>query len=151
MIRQPGDYGNLPAGKVALGPAEGSARGDLVINGSMCGHLLADAPVKLRIEGGRVISAEGGEAAAALNALFDEHGDEARTLAEFGIGAHDTAELHGNALEDEKVLGTVHLGFGNNRSLGGKIDVPAYEVGVIVGVKVTVDGRTLLEDAELKL
>ena len=150
MIRQPGDFGNLPAGKVSVAPAEGSARGDLLIDGSMFGRLLGDEPIRIRIEGGRCVSVEGGAGAADLTTLFEEHGDEARNLGEFGIGAHDTAQLAGNMLEDEKVLGTVHVAFGNNVTLGGSVDVPVHVIGVASSPKVTVDGRTLMTDGAIK-
>ncbi len=151
MIRQPGDFGNLPSGKASLAPAEGSARGDLVIDGSILGRLLAQEPVRARIEGGRCVEAQGGEAAARLTALFEQHGEQARNLAEFGIGANDSAILTGNTLEDEKVLGNVHFAFGNNRSLGGTVDVPVHIVGVVIRPKVTADGRTLLVDGAVRL
>ena len=151
MIRQPGDWGNLPAGKVFLAPAEGSARGDLVIDGSMFGGLLGDEILKVRVEGGRAVSVDGGEAADALNAIFEEHGDEARTIAEFGLGAHENARMSGHPIEDEKVLGTIHIAFGNNRAVGGRIDVPVHETGVILNAKVTIDGRTLVEAGALKI
>jgi leucyl aminopeptidase (aminopeptidase T) len=151
MIRQPGDWGNLPAGKVSLAPAEGSARGDIVIDGAMFGGLLGDEILKVRVEGGRAVSVEGGEAADALNAIFEEHGDEAKTLAEFGLGAHENARLIGHPVEDEKVLGTIHIAFGNNRAVGGRVDVPVHETGIILNAKVTIDGRTLVEAGGLKI
>lgn len=149
MIRQPGDFGNLPAGKIAVAPAEGSARGDVVVDGSLLGHVLADAPVKIRIEAGKAVSVEGGDAAAELTKLFEANGEEARNLAAFGVGVHEGAQLTGNALEDEKVLGAISLAFGDNRSLGGTVEVPVHEVCVLHKPKVTLDGRTLVEEGEL--
>ncbi len=151
MIRQPGDFGTLPPGKAAVAPVEGSARGDIVIRGTMFGRKLEDEPLRLRIEGGRVVGVEGGEAAARLNSVFEAFGDDARTLSEFGLGAHDHAILTGNPLEDEKVQGTMYLAFGNNRSLGGSIEVAVHEVAVLTDNKVTLDGRTLLENGVLSL
>jgi len=40
----------------------------------------------------------------------------ARNLAEFGFGTNPEAKLIGNVLQDEKVLGTVHIAFGDNTS-----------------------------------
>jgi leucyl aminopeptidase (aminopeptidase T) len=151
MIRQPGDFGNLPAGKVSIAPVEGSARGDIVVDGSLLGHLLGDGPVKIRVEAGRAASIEGGKAATELKKLFDAHGDAARNLAAFGLGVHEGARLTGNALEDEKVRGAIHLAFGDNRSLGGSVAVPVHEVCVLRAPKVTLDGRTLVEGGEINL
>lgn len=151
MIRQPGDFGTLPAGRIALLPAEGSARGDLVLDGSMFGAPLPE-PVRLRIEGGKVVGIEGGGAAsAALNGFFEASGPETRVLGEFGVGAHAGLELSGVTLSDEKVLGTCHFGFGNNRSLGGKVATERHETGIVTAPKVTVDGRTLVEEGQVKV
>ena len=40
-------------------------------------------------------------------------------MAEFGIGTNDKAILTGVILEDEKVMGTIHIAFGDNKSMGG--------------------------------
>src|SRR3972149_9847149 len=44
-----------------------------------------------------------------------------RNIAELGIGINKKAKLIGKILQDEKVLGTAHIAFGNNKSYGGKI------------------------------
>lgn len=44
-------------------------------------------------------------------------------MAEFGIGTNYKAKLVGLILEDEKVFGTIHIAFGNNLSMGGRISV----------------------------
>jgi leucyl aminopeptidase (aminopeptidase T) len=150
MIRQPGDFGNIPAGKLSLATVEGSARGELVVDAAAFGRKLASEPLRLRIEGGRVTAIEGSEVAKTFSELIQAHGEGVRNLAEFGLGVHDKAVLTGNSLEDEKVLGTVHFAFGNNRSLGGSVDVPIYEIGVLTNAKVTLDGRTILEAGALK-
>jgi len=150
MIRQPGDFGNLPAGKVALAPVEGSARGDLVITGSIFGARLDGEQLRVRIEGGKATNVEG-ITADTWAALVEEHGDPVNNLAEFGLGAHEALALSGNPLEDEKVNGTAYLAFGNNRTMGGTVDVPVHEVAVLAGPKVTLDGKTIVEEGELKL
>ncbi|MFB6077339.1 MAG: hypothetical protein ABEK12_04380, partial [Candidatus Nanohaloarchaea archaeon] len=43
--------------------------------------------------------------------------DGARNVAEFGVGTNPAATLIGNILQDEKVLGTVHVAFGDNTSM----------------------------------
>ena len=58
-------------------------------------------------------------AAKKLKDMLDEVGKDARNIAEFGIGTNDSAKLSGVLLEDEKVMGTVHIALGNNISMGG--------------------------------
>ena len=48
-------------------------------------------------------------------------------------------------LEDEKVLGTVHIAFGNNRGFGGNVDVPIHLDGMIIDPTVTIDGVMVME------
>jgi leucyl aminopeptidase (aminopeptidase T) len=41
--------------------------------------------------------------------LLQSHGEKATNLAELGVGTNDRATLTGNVLEDQKILGTVHV------------------------------------------
>jgi leucyl aminopeptidase (aminopeptidase T) len=50
---------------------------------------------------------------------LDAGGQHGRSLAELGIGTNPAATLTGNVLEDEKVIGTIHLAFGTSAGMGG--------------------------------
>ena len=76
------------------------------------------------------------------------HGKEAYNLAELGIGTHDKALITGNVLEDEKVIGTVHIAFGDNKSMGGVIRVASHLDGVITKPTVEADGEVIMRDGE---
>ena len=52
-------------------------------------------------------------------------------MAEFGIGTNDKAILTGIILEDEKVMGTIHIAFGDNKSMGGSVRVASHLDGLI--------------------
>ena len=43
-----------------------------------------------------------------------------------GSGTNDRATLTGNVLEDEKILGTVHVAFGASAGIGGTVSVPIH-------------------------
>ncbi len=110
MVREPGDYGNLPAGETFGVPV--NMNGTLVID-----HFpIAPRGTMIEVEDDRVVSAESpGNDGSELEARFgDTRG--ARNMAEFGFGINPEAELVGNTLQDEKVLGTVHFAFGDNSS-----------------------------------
>jgi leucyl aminopeptidase (aminopeptidase T) len=51
----------------------------------------------------------------------------------------------GNILEDEKVIGTVHIAVGNNCSYGRTNNVPLHLDGVITKPTVYLDGKLLMD------
>ena len=72
-------------------------------------------------------------------------------VAEFGIGLNPKAELKGSMLEDEGCLGTVHLGIGSNKTIGGMNDVPFHLDHIIRQATIQVDDETLIERGEFKV
>jgi len=130
IISAPGSFGNLPAGEVYLAPIEGTSSGVIAVDGSMAGLGLISEPLFITIENGYADKIEGFKAQALIDTL-KPHGKLARNLAEFGIGINDRAQLCGSPLEDEKVIGTIHLALGDNQSMGGKVAVPSHLDGII--------------------
>jgi aminopeptidase len=140
---QDGDaFGNLPAGEAFIAPVEGSAEGLVVFDGSLAGLGLLDAPVRVRIEGGRAVDADG-EAGRWLLETLDAGGAGGRLIAELGIGTNPAATLSGSILEDEKVVGTAHLAFGSNASFGGANDAAVHIDGMLLAPTLELDGRRL--------
>jgi len=76
-------------------------------------------------------------------------GENARNVAELGVGTNDRARLIGHILEDEKVMGTVHIAFGNNMSMGGKVNVPLHVDGILLKPTLEVDGKLVMKNGEL--
>jgi len=146
MLGEPGAFGNLPAGEAALAPVEGSTHGTMVIDGSMSGVPELDEPIRVTIEDGMATRISGGEGAACLVRLLEPIGDKAYNIAELGVGTNDAARITNRVLEDEKVLGTVHIALGNNMSMGGSVDVPVHLDGVILNPTVIIDDGTVLLD-----
>jgi len=67
------------------------------------------------------------------------------------VGTNDAAQIIGNILEDEKVMGTIHIAFGNNVSMGGTVNVPIHLDGIIQSPTVELDGRLLMDNGRLLL
>ena len=63
-----------------------------------------------------------------------------------GVGTNDQAKLTGNVLEDEKILGTVHVAFGASAGIGGTVSVPIHLDVVVADASLEVDGRRVLEE-----
>jgi len=59
--------------------------------------------------------------------------------------------ISGYSLEDEKVLGTIHIGVGNNISFGGDNDVAVHLDAVVFKASVEIDGRVILDRGRLVL
>jgi aminopeptidase len=131
VLREKGQSGNMPSGEVFLAPIEGTSNGSLVIDGSMASIGMIKTPIKVNIVDGYAEEITGGEEAERLIAILDKSGRDARAVAEFGIGTNYKAILSGQILEDEKVLGTIHVAFGNNLTMGGTIAVNSHLDGLV--------------------
>jgi len=149
IVTQHGTYTNLPAGEGFLAPVEGSATGKMVIDGSAAGVGVVNEPIVIEVVDGFATEITGGRAAEALLGLVSKFGKEARNIAELGIGTNDEARLSGSILEDEKVMGTVHIALGDNVSMGGKVSVPSHLDLIIKDPTLTIDGNELIKDGKL--
>jgi len=107
-------------------------------------------PARLTVAGGRLTDAEGPEGER-LMGMLREHGDAGTNLAELGVGTNDRATLTGNVLEDEKILGTVHVAFGASIAIGGTVSVPIHLDCVVTDASLRVDGTSVLEEGRFVL
>jgi len=149
IVRSAGEFTNLPAGEAYLAPLEGTARGRIVVDGSAAGVGLVKHPITLEVADGFATAITGGAEAEKLNQVIAKFGKEARNIAELGIGTNDKAILTGLVLEDEKVMGTVHIAIGDNASMGGKVSVPSHLDLVIKMPTLFLDGKEIIKDGKL--
>jgi leucyl aminopeptidase (aminopeptidase T) len=143
-----GAFGNLPCGEGFIAPLEGTGEGTLVIDGSIAEVGLLETPTRLTISGGHLIEVEG-DAGKQLMALLTPHGEEATNVAELGIGTNEEAQLTGNVLEDEKILGSAHIAFGASAAIGGTVQVPVHLDCVLMEPTVEIDGEVVVDGKEL--
>jgi leucyl aminopeptidase (aminopeptidase T) len=151
LIRTPGSSGNLPAGEAFFAPMEGTAEGEIVFDGSIGDIGKLDTPVRLVVQKGIAKVMTDSEAARKFDKLLSGVGPQAYQIAELGVGTNDRAEIHGTILEDEKVLGTVHLALGNNIGMGGTVSVPIHLDGLIQNATLYVDDALVLENGVLRI
>ncbi|NLO89955.1 MAG: aminopeptidase [Clostridia bacterium] len=151
ILHSPGDFGNLPAGEVFVAPVEGTAQGILVVDGSMAGIGVLEEPIKMEVREGYVVNVTGGKSAESLKKILDCYGKDARNIAELGIGFNPRARLTGSVLEDEKVLGTVHIALGDNSTFGGRVSVPSHLDGVILKPTLLFDGEIFMKEGRIVL
>jgi aminopeptidase len=146
IFREKGQWGNLPTGEAYLAPLEGKSSGTLVVDGSMAGVGVIRKPIRITINNGLADEISGGPEAQRLLELLQPHGNEGRNVAEFGIGTNDKAILTGIILEDEKVMGTIHVAFGDNKSMGGSVRAASHLDGLIREPTVWFDDRVIMRN-----
>jgi leucyl aminopeptidase (aminopeptidase T) len=141
-------FGNLPAGEGFIAPVEGGTSGRIVFDGSIWPIGLLEDPLVVQVVDGYATDLSGPRADE-FKSWIEPHGREAFAVAELGIGTNDSARLTGNVLEDEKILGTIHVAFGDNHSFGGKVRVSSHQDGIVMSPTVTIDDTTILEEGRL--
>jgi leucyl aminopeptidase (aminopeptidase T) len=161
ILQGRGQYGNLPAGELFLAPDEGSANGTLVIDGAMAGVGPLVEPITLEIKDGFVNTISGGEGAEKLQSVLQDAADKLKAtglesklvfnIAELGIGMNNKAKVIGSPLEDEKVMGTVHVAMGDNSTFGGNVKAGVHLDGIIMNPTLKLDEVELIKDGELNL
>jgi leucyl aminopeptidase (aminopeptidase T) len=140
-LSAPGAFGNLPCGEGFIAPRAGEGR---IVASSLGALGVGDEPALLTVKEGRLVSAQGGLGLQYLERL-QAHGEHGTNLAELGVGTNDRAELTGNVLEDEKILGTAHIAFGASTGIGGTVSVPVHLDVVVLDATLEVDGRRVLD------
>ncbi len=149
LFHKKGESGNLPTGEAFAAPVEGKTEGVFVVDGSFAVIGMIKTPIKIKVEKGLATEISGGKEAKQLIKMLSSFGKKGRNIAEIGIGTNDSAKLSGLLLEDEKVKGTVHIALGDNKSMGGKVNVPIHVDGVILKPTVYFDEKIIMKNGKL--
>lgn len=142
-----GAFGNLPAGEIFTAPLEGKTNGKIIVDASIGGIGKADRHAEINTKDGFIVSVKGGKTADKFKNLLKNK--LYKNVAEFGIGTNYKAKITGNVLEDEKVAGTCHIAFGNNKHFGGKIDVPFHVDVVVKSPTIYADNVLIMKDGKI--
>jgi leucyl aminopeptidase (aminopeptidase T) len=145
-LSAPGAFGNLPCGEGFIAPAGGEG---IVVASTLASFGLVEEPARLTVDGGRLTAAADPAGERFLAHLREHGGEDGTNLAELGVGTNDRATLTGNVLEDEKILGTVHVAFGASAAIGGTVSVPVHEDVVVLDATLDVAGEPLLSEGRL--
>lgn len=106
---------NLPTGEVMVAPVEETLQGELVCDMAIGGIGPLGTPVKLSVKDGKVSrssSQNKGTLERVRGALNTD--ERSNRVGEFAFGINEKARFIDEFLEAEKVLGTIHIAFGNN-------------------------------------
>lgn len=151
IAHDPGDFTNLPAGEAHGGVI--NARGELVID-----HMPfipdSNEGAVLKVEESRVAGWKADEDSKLVETLENVEG--ATNLAEFGFGTNLLAKLIGNILQDEKVMGTVHVAIGDNTHYfpeghSRRQECEIHWDSVCIEPTVFFDDRKIMEEGDLLL
>jgi leucyl aminopeptidase (aminopeptidase T) len=137
----------LPAGAIEVSVDEESAEGKIVydaparVGSEKLENLIVD------VKGGRIVRFNATRGREAFEQYLLDGGKDAERLAFFGFGLNPNLK-HGFT-QDDKVLGGLTLGFGSNKSMGGKNSASDQWWASITRSTVKVEGSTLVEDGKL--
>ena len=151
FVTEQGMTCNIPAGEAFLAPVEGTAEGILVVDGSMGQSGIIKKPIKMYVSKGFVTKIHGNREARSVRKQLAPFGKKGRNIAELGIGTNHRAKLTGKVLEDEKILGTVHVALGNNITMGGTCDVGSHLDGILLKPKLTIDEKVILSGGKIRI
>ena len=147
-----GEFSPVPNIEANIVPLEGSPEGIIVADGSVpyLGIGLLLEPIRFRVEGGHIVSVEGGEQARVLKQAWESQRDpNAYNIAELGIGLNPKARMTGVMLEDEGVYGSVHIGTGTSINLGGTVKASSHYDLLMWKPTLVLDDGALLQDGVL--
>jgi len=147
-LMEPGAFGNLPCGEGFVSPHHDSGGGTLFVDGTLASIGIPDEPVELTVENGALVGATG-EMGEELMRQLQAAGPDGTRIAELGVGTNEKATLTGELLEDEKILGTIHVAFGASAGIGGEIQVPVHLDCVVMKPTLSVDGQEVIRHGEL--
>lgn len=126
QYQQPGSGGNLPGGEVYIIPSPGSVNGKVIFDVSMdlYGSFNEDT-IGIDMKDGKIVNVSGANESVLRKTVQQDH--RVTHVAEIAFGTNAWSKLGQSILEDEKKLGTAHVGFGNDTYFGGKNNGPHYD------------------------
>jgi len=148
---QPGMVNSPPDIECCIAPLEGTAKGKIVIDGSIVlpGLGLLKEDVILRILGGSVAKIEGSEEASLFRKVLKSAQEkEVYNIGEFGIGLNPKCKICGSMLEDEGVYGTIHFGIGDNHTMGGCVEASMHTDVVVKNPTVFIDEKMVIKSGK---
>ncbi len=143
-----GEFAQLPPGQASIALTDDSF-GTLVVQNDQYEFLDQSELVYIKIKKGRAARITGGKSAKRISRYLSASGSEGRLLTEIGIGTNSQIKPN-HFLPHEKVKsGMVHLGFGNNRYLGGSNSANLHFDSLITPANLVMDNRNIVKDGKL--
>jgi 2,5-dihydroxypyridine 5,6-dioxygenase len=143
----PGDLEYLPGAQMSIAPVEESVEGAIIIDGTAyppVGPL--PEPLRLEFRAGRLVEVFGGPRGRQWWDWLAKFGDPKMfQVAHISVVLNPLAELRGQIIEDERLLGCLDIGVGSQMvHLGGRLGKAASHSDVVATKPaISLDGRLL--------
>ena len=152
IVDSPG-FSAVPNIEANIAPVEGTTNGVIIGDGSIpyYGIGVLTEPITFKVKDGFIYEITGGLQARAIRDLMAAQNDKyVYNIAQLAFGLNPTCtELTGVMLNDEGVLGTIHIGIGTSANIGGKTKAATHFDLIIREPTVTLDGRLIMEKGDL--
>lgn len=139
----------LPSGSVSVAPAESSATGTFIsdVPEPQYGLLIHD--INWGFKDGKLTSFKGGKNVEAIKATWEKGTGDKDMIGTFTLGINPKAKT--GFIQNPIVLGTVTIGVGENRELGGKNESDwGFRISATQPT-VELDGKSIIKKGELTL
>jgi len=148
-IKKGAIFAALPAGYVAVAPKERSASGTYIsdVPEAESGVLIRD--VAWNFKNGRLTSFNGGENIERVKTMWEKAKGDKDQVGSLMIGLNPRAKK--GFLHNKIVLGTVTLGVGDNRDLGGKMESNFGFCCTVTEPTVELDGKPVIKHGKFAL
>lgn len=142
---------NLPTGEVYTTPHEDEVYGTVVFDLAFHrGHKMEDITVEINNGIATPVKAQTGFSV--FKEVLENASGDRYKIGELGIGLNpEVTKAVGYVLTDEKIIGTIHLAFGENRGYGGKNESDLHWDVLVMKPTMTVDGTLLMDKGNLLL
>ncbi len=148
---------NLPTGEVLVAPIEDSLNGKLVCDMAIGGIGKVKTPVKVVAKNGKVekLLSRDKNILRKVKETF-ETDDWSDIVGEFAFGINPKARFVNEFLEAEKILGTIHVAFGENTYMPGGKNPSKNHIDLLISkptvkVKKEKEVKTVLEEGHFKI
>lgn len=154
IVDSPG-FTAVPNIEANISPVEGTTEGMIVADGSIPYYDIGviEEPIVFTVKQGFVTDITGGQQAQFISRLLAAQKDRfVYNIAQFAVGLNPMCtDLSGVMLNDEGVLGTIHIGIGTSSNLGGDTKAATHFDVIVRSPTVTFDETIVIEKGDLKI
>ena len=137
----------LPAGAIEVSVEEESAEGRVVYDAPVRMGNNTIKNLRIRLKNGRIKQHLATRGARKFEQYLRRAGRDGGRFGFFGFGLNP--KLRHGYTQDDKVLGGVTLGFGNNKSMGGKNEATQQWWASITKATVSINDTAIMRDGKL--